>query len=110
MTLDGDNDQMTKWQFNLLTALGTLALVLVMANSALFSLNQGAQATLNHQQEFVQQTVPLEGLYREIVKGLAEMAIKANDRQVLDMLAAQGLNISVNNPVAADPVTPRGAK
>jgi hypothetical protein len=101
---------MTKWQFNLLTALGALALVLVIANSTLFTLNQNAQIGLNQRQQFVQQTVPLEGLYRDIVKGLAEMAVKANDRQVLDMLAAQGLNISVNNPVAADPTSQKGGK
>jgi hypothetical protein len=30
------------------------------------------------------------------VKALAEMAVKGNDKQVLDILAAQGLSVTVN--------------
>ena len=86
---------LSRFQFNLLTALGSAALLLVAFNSVLFTLNRDAQGELNRQQQFIQQTVPLEGLYRDIVKALAEMAVKGNDRPVLDMLAAQGLNVSV---------------
>ena len=92
-----------KWQSKLLTALGIAALLLVLTNAMLFTQNRNAQAALNQRQQFIQQSVPLEGLYREIVKALAEMAIKGNDRQVLDMLAAQGLNVTVNG-AAASPV------
>ena len=89
-----------KWQFNLLTALSTLVLVLVVFNAVTFTHNREAQGQLVQRQQFVQQTVPLETLYREIVKALAEMAIKSNDQQVLGMLAAQGLNVTVNSPPA----------
>jgi hypothetical protein len=92
---------LTKWQFNLLTALGVAALLLVIANMVLSAVNRSGQIALNQQQAFIQQTVPLEGLYRDILKALAEMAVKSNDRQVLDMLSAQGLSVSVSNPVAA---------
>ena len=98
-----------KWQSKLLTALGIAALLLVLTNAMLFTQNRNAQAALNQRQQFIQQSVPLEGLYREIVKALAEMAIKGNDRQVLDMLAAQGLNVTVNGP-AASPVEPAPRK
>lgn len=96
---------LSRFQSNLLTALGAFALLLVLFNSALFTLNRAAQAELNRQQQFIQQTVPLEGLYRDIVKALAEMAVKGNDRKVLDMLAAQGLNVSVQKP-AVTPAEP----
>jgi len=89
-----------KWQYNLLTALGALALMLAIANATLFTSNRSAQAELAQRQQFVQQTGPLEGLYRDIVKALAEMAVKGNDKQVLDMLAAQGLSVTVNTPDA----------
>ncbi len=89
-----------KWQFNLLTALGTAALLLVVSTAILFTQNRASQALLGQRQQFIAQTVPLEGLYREIVKSLAEMAVKSNDRQVLDMLAAQGLNVTMNSPAA----------
>ena len=92
---------LSKWQFNLLTGLGSLALLLVIVNMGLSTLNRNAQIAMNQRQAFIQQTVPLEGLYRDIIKALAEMAVKGNDRQVLDMLSAQGLTVSVNNPVSA---------
>lgn len=90
-----------KWQSNLLTTLGALSVALVIFNAVVFTQNRESQAQLAQRQQFIQQTVPLENLYREIVKALAEMAIKSNDRQVLDMLAAQGLNVTVNTPPAA---------
>lgn len=103
---------LSRWQFNLLTALGVAALLLVIANMLMSTLNRNAQIALNQQQTFIQQTVPLETLYRDIVKALAEMAVKGNDRQVLDMLAAQGLSVSMTNPVNApsEPAPPQSAK
>ena len=92
---------LSKWQHTLLVALGALALLLVAANGVLFTQNRSAQAALNQRQAFVQQTVPLEGLYNDIVKTLAQMGVKGNDRQVLNMLASQGLTITVNAPEAA---------
>lgn len=89
-----------KWQFNVLTALAALVLVLVVFNAVIFTQNRAAQGQLAQRQQFVQQTVPLETLYREIVKALAEMAVKSNDQQVMGMLATQGLSITVNNPPA----------
>ena len=103
---------LSKWQHNLLVGIGALAVLLVIANGVLFTQNRATQASLNRRQAFVQQTVPLEGLYNEIVKSLAQMAVKDNDRQMLNMLAAQGLTITVNAPaaapVAAAPSAPAG--
>ena len=90
-----------KWQFNLLTALSAAALLLVLSNALLFTQNRHAQGTLGQRQQFIQQTVPLEGLYRDIAKALAELAVKGNDRQVLDMLATQGLSVTVNGTSGA---------
>ena len=94
---------LNKWQYNLLTALGALTLALAITNAVLFTTNRTAQAELAQRQQFVQQTGPLEGLYRDIVKALAEMAVKGNDKQVLDMLTAQGLSVTVNTPDAPAP-------
>ena len=91
---------LSKWQHTLLVGLGALALLLVVANGVLFAQNRSAQATLSQRQAFVQQTVPLEGLYNDIVKTLAQMGVKGNDREVLNMLAAQGLTVTVNAPSA----------
>ena len=94
---------LTKNQFNLLTALAALALLLALANGVLFTQNRSTQGEFKRNQQFVQQTASLDGLYRELVKSLAELAVKGNDRHVLDMLAAQGLSVSVNGPAAEAP-------
>lgn len=97
-----------KWQSNLLTLLGVLALLLVVANGVLFTHNRASQGSFNQRQQFVQQTVPLEGLYREIVKSLADQAVKANDREVLNMLSSQGISVTVNGPMTLPADAPSG--
>jgi len=95
-----------KWQYNLLTAFGVLALLLVIANGVMFTHNRGQQAALNQREQFIQQTLPLQGLYNDIVKSLAQMAVKGNDRDVLNMLASQGISVTVNPPTAAKAAAP----
>jgi hypothetical protein len=95
-----------RWQFNLLTGLGAIALLLVFANGLFFAQNREARIALSQRQQFIQQTVPLETLYQEILKALAEMAVRDNDREVLDLLAAQGVNVSVNSPAVAPAAAP----
>lgn len=99
------------WQFTLLALLGAAAVALAVTNALLFTQNRGVQAELAARQQFLQQTVALEGLYRDIVKALAELAVKNNDSQLLQMLAAQGINVSVNpTPAAAPASQPAAAK
>jgi hypothetical protein len=101
------------WQYSVLIALGAMAMVLVIANGVLFTKNRGAQAELNTRQQYLQQTVGLESLYRDIVKALAELAVKNNDQQLLQMLSAQGISVSVTPPAPAAqpaPAPPVGPK
>jgi cobalamin biosynthesis protein CbiD len=91
------------WQFTVLVLLGAVALLLAIANGVLFTQNRAAQAEVNARQQYLQQTVSLEGLYRDIVKALAELAVKNNDQQLLQMLGAQGINVSVNAPAVPAP-------
>ena len=99
---------LARWQFNTLIVLGVLSLFLALANATLFSLNRESQAEIAQRQQFVQQSVALEGLYREIVKALAELGARSNDRRILDMLAAQGLNVTLGGGQAA-PAAPAQA-
>jgi hypothetical protein len=89
---------LVRWQHHLLSALGAAALLMVIVNALLFTLNRDAQNALNERQQFIQQTVPVEALYRDIVKSLAEVAVKDKDKRLLDMLAAQGLTITASGP------------
>ncbi|HEY2558602.1 MAG TPA: hypothetical protein VGI48_02715 [Caldimonas sp.] len=87
-------------QFVALTVLGVLALLLTFVNAALFTFNRDSQQEIAQRQQFIQQSVALEGLYREIVKALAELGTRTNDRRLLDILAAQGLSVTVNGAAA----------
>jgi hypothetical protein len=89
-------------QFLCLNALAAVALLLVVANAVLFTVNRRDQAELSQRQQFIQQTVPLEALYRDIVRSLADLAVKANDRAVLNMLGSQGIGVSIDAPAPAE--------
>jgi ABC-type transport system involved in cytochrome bd biosynthesis fused ATPase/permease subunit len=101
-----------KWEFPFLTAVGALTLVLVIVNAVLFLGNRSSQLEVNNRQQYVQQSVQLEGLYREIVKALADLSVKNNDKQIRDMLASQGITVTVGGQGAApggDTASQRGA-
>jgi hypothetical protein len=66
----------------------------MIANGVLFTQNRSVQAELNARQQYLQQTVGLESLYRDIVKALAELGAKNNDQQLLQILAAQGISVT----------------
>lgn len=88
------------WQFNVLLLLGFAACVLVLGNSYLFLQNRDVQAEIGSRQQYLQQTVGLESLHRDIAKALAELAVKNDDPQLINMLSAQGINVSVTPPSA----------
>ena len=92
----------SKWQFWLLTTLGSVALLLVIANIVMANGNLLRQSEINQRQQFVQQSLQLETLYKEIVRALGELATKNNDEQVKALLASQGLAIApASTPTAA---------
>jgi len=104
---------LARWQFNTLIVLGALSLLLTLVNATLFTINRESQVVIAQRQQYVQQSAALEGLYREIVKALAELGARSNDRGILDVLAAQGLSVTVNagspapTAAAASSVGPR---
>jgi hypothetical protein len=89
---------MTRTQFWIATALGALALILLGHNVWLINGNRQLQQDIGERQQFVQQSVQLEGLYREIVRALAELTARNNDADLRNMLARHGLTVTVNAP------------
>ena len=85
---------MTKKEYIVTTGLGVLTLALALINGVLFTSNQSAQTELAHQQGYLQQTGQLEGIYTTIATSLAQLAIRDNDRAVIDMLASLGLKVT----------------
>jgi negative regulator of sigma E activity len=75
-----------------LTPLATVVLVLVVVNVLLSLGNQTLRVEVNERQQMITQTLQLEGLNREIVTVLASIAVKANDEQLMSLLASQGIS------------------
>ncbi len=89
-----------QWQFMLLTALAAISLALVVTNIVLFSGNREAQTEFSSRAQFIQQSQQIEPLYQGIVRNLAEISAKTNDPQITQLLAAQGITFTVNQPQA----------
>ena len=89
---------MNKLQFWAVTGLAGTCLALAAANTALSSMNRGLQGDIGVRQQFVQQSVQLEGLYREIIRALAELGARNNDQAVQALLKRHGITYTVNPP------------
>jgi len=83
-----------------LTPLAGLILILVLVNLLLSLGNQFLRLDVNERQQFITQSIQLEGLHREIVTALASIAVKNNDEQLKSLLASQGISV-VDSPRAA---------
>jgi hypothetical protein len=71
--------------------LAVVALVLVAANVLLSMGNQSVQMEVNERQQFIAQSIQLEQLNRQVVTVLANMAMKSNDQELKNLLAASGV-------------------
>lgn len=80
--------------------------MLVVVNVVLSRGNARLQQEINERQAYIQQSLQLEGLYRDMVKALAELAVQNKDERLRALLAAQGITLTVNDP----PPAPAGRK
>ena len=100
-----------KTQFWILTALAAASAVLAIANMVLYQGNRTVQSEVNGRQQFIQQSIQLEVLYREMVKALADLSIRNRDAELSEFLRNQGVTISSGTAGAAPSpnATPGGA-
>ena len=82
---------MRKVQYWVVTAVAAASLAAMLASVTLGYGNAASRTEVNQRQQFVQQSVQLEGLYREIVRALAELASRNNDSDVKAMLQKHGI-------------------
>jgi hypothetical protein len=75
-------------------------LVLVLVNILMSLGNQSVRAEVNERQQFLAQSMQLEGLHREIITVLATVALKTNNDQLKSLLASQGINFGQPPPPA----------
>jgi len=97
-----------KWQFWMLTALAAATAAMVLANMVRFSANRQLQAEVNQRNLFIQQSIPLENLSREIALALAQLGVRTQDEQIRALLTSLGISVQVN-PAAA-PAENRGER
>lgn len=83
-----------------LTPLAGLLLLLVLINVLLSLGNQFLRVEVNERQQFITQTIQLEGLHREIVTVVASIAVKDDDEQLKTLLASQGIGFVEESPPA----------
>ena len=86
---------MTKRMKIVLTAWSGLILLLVILNIFLGLGNQSIQAEVGERQQEIAQTIQLEGLNRQLITVLANMALKTNDERLKKLLAEAGINLDV---------------
>lgn len=92
-------------EFRVLTLLAVATLLVAVANVVLFGQNRERQQEVASRGQFIQQSVQLEGLYREIVKALADLAVRGNDKQISEMLAKQGISVTASPAPAVAPAS-----
>ena len=84
-----------------LTGLAVLLLLLVLVNILISLGNQSLRMEVSERQQFLAQSMQLEGLHREIITVLATVALKTNNDQLKSLLASQGINLGQPPPPAA---------
>lgn len=97
---------MSSIQYRIVMLLGAVALALALLGVVLIPGNRSLQREMATRQQFVQESVRLEGLYREIVNALANLAARNNDEDVRRMLTKHGITYTVNPPAAANNAQP----
>lgn len=93
---------LTDRDFGIVTALGFLALVLVAAAVLVTGMNREVRAEVAARQDAIQRGKELEGLYREIVRALADLSVRNRDDELKRLLANQGIAVKVEPPAAGD--------
>ena len=92
---------MSGLQYWIVNALAAACLLALGSNIWLATANKSAQTDLALRQQYVQQSVQLEALYRDIIRALAELSARNNDADVKAMLAKHGITYSLNAAAAA---------
>lgn len=91
---------MSRAQYWIVTVLAAASFAAMLTTITLGYNNGLARADVTQRQQFVQQSVQLEGLYREIIRALAELGARNNDGDVKAMLQKHGITYNVNPPAS----------
>ena len=88
-----------RWQ-TWVTLAAALGVVLALTNMILFERNRTLQGEIGSRAQYIQQTVQLEGLHREIVNAIANLAVRNRDDALKTVLSEHGITINIGQPQA----------
>ncbi len=97
---------LARWQFWVTTVVALLVAVTAGYAIMLAGQNRMASADLTLRMQNVQRAVQLEPLYRDIVKALADLSVRNQDKALSDLLASQGITVNANANAAAPAAAP----
>jgi len=97
---------MKPYQFWVLTVGAGLTLLLALLNMSMFQANLSALGEVNERAKYIQQSTELQGLYRQMVQALGELALSKNDESLRELLAGEGLTINAPAPSIPGAATP----
>ena len=100
---------MSRMQWWFVSALAGLALLLMASSLTLGALNRNLQAEVGVRQQYVQQSLQLETLYREIIRALAELGARNNDGNLREMLQRHGITYDAAPSAGAAAAPPAAA-
>lgn len=89
------------WQLWVLTVVAAATAAMVLANMVRFSANRQLQSEVSQRNLFIQQSIPLENLGREIALALAQLGVRSQDEQIRTLFNSLGISVQVNPPAAA---------
>ncbi len=78
-------------------ALSALALLLLVMDIALVNGNRQLQTEVNQRQVTINNGVNLSQINQGLVQALADASVKDNDKDIRDLLAAQGITVKPKN-------------
>ena len=90
-------------QYWILTGAGVIAVALAVTNMFMVQGNTALKAEASSRAQYIQQSIALEQLYGQIVQELAQRAVRTQDDQVRDLLAAEGINFDAPAPAGGAP-------
>ncbi len=100
------------YQYWTLSGLGVLCVGLALLDIALARGNQVRRAEVESRGQYIQQSIQLQGLYQDMVKALADLAVRNKDDQLRDLLSKEGIDVTVTPaaPPAAAPAPGKAAE
>lgn len=92
-----DDDKIAYW---VSVVLGGVSLFLLVTNVVLINCNRSLQTEISQRLATINDGVGRSQINQALVQALADASLKENDKDIRDMLNAQGITFKANKPAA----------